>query len=81
MLEHYLFHTRTGDMLLALGLGSMFNHSRTPNLDYRVDSAQQVGHVVALPDSEPWIRRLKARQSLTEFLAIAGHQVLCISQH
>ncbi|KAL3141986.1 hypothetical protein ABBQ32_004630 [Trebouxia sp. C0010 RCD-2024] len=24
-------------MLLALGVGSLFNHSRQPNLDYRVD--------------------------------------------
>ena len=24
-------------MLLALGVGSLFNHSQTPNLDYRID--------------------------------------------
>ncbi|KAK9836909.1 hypothetical protein WJX74_010984 [Apatococcus lobatus] len=35
--EHYLFHGQNGDMLLALGLGSLFNHSAQPNLDYRVD--------------------------------------------
>lgn len=47
MLEHYLFHARTsGNMLLALGLGSLFNHARVPNLDYRVDSAQQVSGCV-----------------------------------
>lgn len=40
VLEHYLFHSQSkGDMLLALGLGSLFNHSSFPNLDYRVDSA------------------------------------------
>ena len=36
-LEHYLFHGQNGDMLLALGLGSLFNHNAQPNLDYRVD--------------------------------------------
>lgn len=42
MLEHYLFHARShGDMLLALGLGSLFNHNHRPNLDYRVDALQQ----------------------------------------
>jgi hypothetical protein len=42
VLEHYLFHTRSGDMLLALGIGSIFNHARKPNVDYRVDSVRQV---------------------------------------
>jgi hypothetical protein len=36
ILEHYLFKFR-GDMLLCLGVGSLFNHSRRPSLDYRVD--------------------------------------------
>ncbi|KAK9823637.1 hypothetical protein WJX72_004376 [[Myrmecia] bisecta] len=35
--EHYLFHGKDGQMLLALGVGSLFNHSRQPNLDYRID--------------------------------------------
>lgn len=43
VLEHYLFHSHSkGDMLLALGLGSLFNHSSNPNLDYRVDSTRLV---------------------------------------
>ena len=29
-------------MLLALGVGSLFNHSQKPNLDYRVDHDQLV---------------------------------------
>ena len=29
-------------MLLALGVGSLFNHSRNPNLDYRIDHDQLV---------------------------------------
>eukprot|EP01047_Picozoa_sp_COSAG01_P086329 COSAG01_NODE_19362_length_1014_cov_1.622951_1_plen_130_part_00 len=36
-LEHYVFVERaTRDLLLALGIGSLFNHSDTPNVDYRV---------------------------------------------
>lgn len=43
VLEHYLFHSQSkGDMLLALGLGSLFNHSSRPNLNYRVDSARLI---------------------------------------
>ena len=36
-LEHYLFKGKDGSMLLALGVGSLFNHSKHPNLDYRID--------------------------------------------
>ena len=37
ILEEYLFNARTnGDKLLALGVGSLFNHNRKPNVDYRV---------------------------------------------
>jgi uncharacterized protein len=37
--EHYLFNDKsTGNKLLALGYGSLFNHSRQPNVDYRIDS-------------------------------------------
>ena len=28
----------SGDLLLALGLGSLFNHSSTPNIHYQTDS-------------------------------------------
>ena len=38
-LEHYLFNVAGGDKLLALGYGSLFNHSGHPNVDYRVDAA------------------------------------------
>ena len=39
--EHYLFNdTATGDKLLALGYGSLFNHdSRRPNVMYCTDSS------------------------------------------
>ncbi|GKZ00708.1 hypothetical protein MPSEU_001022800 [Mayamaea pseudoterrestris] len=37
VLEHYLFkEKRSGGMLLALGYGSLFNHSKLPNIDYRI---------------------------------------------
>jgi SET domain-containing protein len=39
VLEHYLFNSQGGNKLLALGDGSLFNHSRHPNVDYRVDAA------------------------------------------
>lgn len=41
VLEHYLFntHTHSGDKMLALGYGSLYNHdSRRPNVDYVVDA-------------------------------------------
>ena len=42
ILEHYLFNTTSGCKLLALGDGSLFNHCRQPNVDYRVDSDKEV---------------------------------------
>jgi hypothetical protein len=36
VLEHYLFNDQGGNKLLALGYGSLFNHSRSPNVDYRI---------------------------------------------
>ena len=42
VLEEYLFNDRkTGDKLLALGYGSLFNHSRHPNVIYKVKSDTQ----------------------------------------
>lgn len=45
VLEHYLFNdTRTseaGNKLLALGYGSLFNHSSQPNVDYRINPLNQ----------------------------------------
>ena len=61
MLENYLFRTSNGDMLLGLGAASLFNHSRCPALDYRIDKANlmirffsardiKVGHAVRCSD-------------------------------
>jgi SET domain-containing protein len=36
VLEHHLFNDQGGNKLLALGYGSLFNHSRSPNVDYRI---------------------------------------------
>jgi len=42
VLEHYLFNdSRSGNKLLALGDGSLFNHSNRPNVDYRIDSKDE----------------------------------------
>jgi SET domain-containing protein len=42
ILEHYLFNTSSGCKMLALGDGSLFNHSRQPSVDYRVDGKDEV---------------------------------------
>jgi hypothetical protein len=42
VLEHYLFNdkcsSKARSKLLALGYGSLFNHSNSPNVSYRVDT-------------------------------------------
>lgn len=53
VLEHYVFNRPGGGKLLALGLGSLFNHSSTPNLDYRVDSANSTVRFFAARDIVP----------------------------
>ena len=35
-------------MLLALGVGSLFNHSRRPNLNYRIDSKNLLIKYIAM---------------------------------
>ncbi|KAI0084800.1 cytidine deaminase-like protein [Irpex rosettiformis] len=37
LLDHYTFKWRDGRMALALGLGSLFNHSQAPNVSYRLE--------------------------------------------
>ena len=52
-LEHYVFVERgTRDLLLALGIGSLFNHSETPNVDYRVAAPVAAGSTPP-PDHDP----------------------------
>lgn len=38
ILDHYTFKWKDGRMALALGLGSLFNHSDPPNLSYSLDT-------------------------------------------
>jgi hypothetical protein len=37
-LHNYTFRSRSGRCYLALGLGSLFNHSDVPNVQYRIDA-------------------------------------------
>ena len=60
VLEHYLFKGTGGTMLLALGVGSLFNHARKPNLDYRIDGNQSVIRYFAA-------RNIMAEEELTIF--------------
>ncbi|KAI0290872.1 hypothetical protein BC826DRAFT_1024648, partial [Russula brevipes] len=41
VLDHYTFKWRDGRMALALGLGSLFNHSDAPNVSYSIDAATE----------------------------------------
>ncbi|RPD77446.1 hypothetical protein L226DRAFT_544086 [Lentinus tigrinus ALCF2SS1-7] len=55
-LDHYTFVWRDGRMALALGLGSLFNHSQRPNVSYTIDPAtESIRYVTSrkvLPDEE-----------------------------
>ncbi|KAF7365315.1 Histone lysine methyltransferase set7 [Mycena venus] len=44
ILDHYTFKWKNGSMALALGLGSLFNHSNSPNVSYTIDSANDLIH-------------------------------------
>ncbi|CAK5269754.1 unnamed protein product [Mycena citricolor] len=44
LLDHYTFKWRNGSMALALGLGSLFNHSESPNVSYTLDPATESIH-------------------------------------
>ncbi|CAK0783185.1 hypothetical protein CVIRNUC_006384 [Coccomyxa viridis] len=50
-LEHYIFHAK-GDYLLALGVGSLFNHSSRPCLDFRIHREQLVINYIAARNIE-----------------------------
>ncbi|TFK81833.1 hypothetical protein K466DRAFT_666881 [Polyporus arcularius HHB13444] len=56
VLDHYTFVWRDGRMALALGLGSLFNHSQRPNVSYTIDPAtESIRYVTSrrvLPDEE-----------------------------
>ncbi|KAI0357389.1 hypothetical protein OH77DRAFT_1422243 [Trametes cingulata] len=56
VLDHYTFKWRDGRMALALGLGSLFNHSQRPNVSYTIDSTtESIRYVTTrrvMPDEE-----------------------------
>lgn len=39
--EEYLFNAPDGSRMLALGYGSLFNHSKKPNVDYKLSTSNQ----------------------------------------
>ncbi|KAI9061359.1 hypothetical protein FKP32DRAFT_1576160 [Trametes sanguinea] len=41
VLDHYTFKWPDGRMALALGLGSLFNHSQRPNVSYSIDTTTE----------------------------------------
>ena len=42
VMREYVFNLKSGDKLLALGWGGLFNHSSRPNVDYRLDGKTNV---------------------------------------
>ncbi|KAJ8474170.1 hypothetical protein ONZ51_g7383 [Trametes cubensis] len=56
VLDHYTFKWRDGRMALALGLGSLFNHSQRPNVSYTIDTEREAIRYTTtrriLPDEE-----------------------------
>lgn len=50
VLNHYTFSLQGGDYLLALGIGSLFNHRDPPNVDYRVDGQRDIVRFFASTD-------------------------------
>jgi len=59
VLDHYTFRWPDGRMALALGLGSLFNHSESPNVSYHLDTdSESIRYVAArtiLADEELFI--------------------------
>lgn len=45
-----LYRCRNNDHLLALGIGSLFNHSRQPLLSYKLDVAARLIHYTTTRD-------------------------------
>ncbi|KAI8330339.1 hypothetical protein BC941DRAFT_440905 [Chlamydoabsidia padenii] len=49
-LDHYTYKWQHGDMALALGLGSMFNHDKQPNVGFIRDYDNQLIKYMTLRD-------------------------------
>ena len=50
VLKHYTFAAGGGEFFLALGIGSLFNHSDPPNIEYRIKRSKCEIHYVACRD-------------------------------
>ncbi|KAF9468546.1 cytidine deaminase-like protein [Collybia nuda] len=53
ILDQYTFKWTDGRLALALGLGSLFNHSETPNISYTLDPSTDSIRYVTVRDIEP----------------------------
>lgn len=53
VLDHYTFKWANERMALALGLGSLFNHSDTPNVSYTLDKITDSIRYVTVRDVQP----------------------------
>ena len=70
-LEHYLFHCK-GDYLLALGVGSLFNHSARPCLDFRIHREQLVINYIAARNIEVCYSSLPMQTSLKHHITCSA---------
>ncbi|KAJ7288446.1 cytidine deaminase-like protein [Mycena rebaudengoi] len=53
ILDEYTFKWRNGSMALALGIGSLFNHSNSPNVSYTIDSSSDSIHYTTTREIQP----------------------------
>ncbi|KAJ7644063.1 cytidine deaminase-like protein [Roridomyces roridus] len=53
ILDSYTFKWKNGSMALALGLGSLFNHSDSPNVSYTIDACTDSIRYIAARNIEP----------------------------
>jgi len=53
VVDHYTYQWTNGHMALALGLGSLFNHSQTPNVGFIRDSLALCIRYITLSDIAP----------------------------
>ncbi|HSH61603.1 MAG TPA: SET domain-containing protein [Acidimicrobiales bacterium] len=53
VLYNYYFEWQDGDGALALGFGSLYNHSDTPNAEYKLDHSRAIVTFRALKPIEP----------------------------
>ena len=48
----FYFGKNKGDLLIALGFGSIYNHSYNPNADYKIKPSKNIINFIALKDIE-----------------------------